>query len=90
MLDATEAKEIGLIDLAANEGELETELQNYCLSVLHANRNAISQFKVILNDQQRASRDDNAAIEASRSVTCLQDPDTKQRLQDFLTKKGKR
>lgn len=90
MLDAQEAKEIGLIDLAANEGELENELQSYCQSVLHANRNAISQFKAILNEQQRASRDENAKIEASRSVTCLQDPDTKQRLHDFLTKKGKR
>lgn len=90
MLDATEAKEIGLIDLAANEGELENELQSFCHSVLGANRNAISQFKAMLNDQQRASRGENATIEAARSVTCLQDPDTKQRLHDFLTKKGKR
>lgn len=90
MLDAQEAKEIGLVDLVANQGELETAMQGYCQSILNANQNAISQFKTILNDQQRAARDENAAIEASRSVTCLQDPDTKQRLHDFLTKKGKR
>jgi len=90
MLDAQEAKEMGLVDLVANQGELETALQGYCQSILNANQNAISQFKAILNDQQRAARDENAAIEASRSVTCLQDPDTKQRLHDFLTKKGKR
>ena len=90
MLDAQEAKEIGLVDSVANQGEMESELTDYCQSILNANRNAISQFKAILNDQQRALRDDSAAIEASRSVTCLQDPDTKQRLHDFLTKKGKR
>lgn len=90
MLDAQEAKEIGLVDLVANQGELETALLGYCQSILNANRNAISQFKAILNDQQLAARDENAAIEASHSVTCLQDPDTKQRLHDFLTKKGKR
>ena len=89
MLGAQEAKEIGLVDLVANQGEMETELQSYCQSILNANRNAISQFKAILNDQQRASRDENATIEATRSVTCLKDPDTKQRLHDFLAKKGK-
>jgi len=90
LLDAQEACEIGLVDLIANPGEMETEVQSYCQSVLNANRNAISQFKAILNDQQGASRDESAAIEAARSVTCLQDPDTNQRLHDFLTKKGKR
>ena len=90
MLGAQEAKVIGLVDLVANQGDMETELQSYCQSILSANRNAISQFKAILNDQHRASRDENATIEASRSVTCLQDPDTKQRLHDFLAKKGKK
>ena len=89
MLDAQEASEIGLVDLVANSGEMETEVQSYCQPVLNANRNAILQFKAIINDQQRALRDESAAMEASRSVTCLQDPDTKQRLHDFLTKKGK-
>jgi enoyl-CoA hydratase len=90
MLGAQEAAEIGLVDLVAKPGELETALHDYSHSILNANRNAISQFKTILNDQQRASRDENATIEASHSVTCLQDPDTKQRLHNFLTKKGKK
>jgi enoyl-CoA hydratase/carnithine racemase len=90
MLDAQEAAEIGLVDLVAKPGELETELHDYSQSILSANRNAISQFKTILNDQQRALRDEIATIEASHSVTCLQDPDTKKRLDNFLTKKGKK
>jgi enoyl-CoA hydratase len=90
MLDAREAAEIGLVDFVANPGELETELQNYSQSILNSNSNAIAQFKIILNDQERVARDENATIEASRSVSCLQDPDTKQRLHDFLTKKGKK
>ena len=90
MLSAQEANEIGLVDLVANQGEAEIELQSFCQSILNANRNAISQFKAILNDQQRSSRDENATMEASGSVTCLQDPDTKQRLHNFLAKKGKK
>lgn len=54
------------------------------------NRNALNQFKTILNEQERKARDKNAVVEATRSVSCLQDPDTKQRLSDFLSKRGKK
>ena len=89
-LDARQAAEIGLVDLVATPSELESEINSYCQSVLTTNSNAIAQFKKILSDQDRASRDENANVEASHSVSCLQDPDTKQRLHDFLAKKGRK
>jgi enoyl-CoA hydratase len=88
--DSRQAAEIGLVDLVAAPGELESEVNSYCQSVLKTNPNSIAQFKKILSDQDRASRDENANIEASHSVSCLQDPDTKQRLHDFLSKKGRK
>jgi enoyl-CoA hydratase/carnithine racemase len=90
MIDAHKAAEIGLVDFAGSKAELENELNQFTASVIANNRNAICQFKAILNDQQRRGRDENAAAEAFRSVSCLQDPDTLQRLHDFITKKGRK
>jgi enoyl-CoA hydratase len=89
-IDARKAAEIGLVDFAGSKSELETELDDFTASVIANNHNAICQFKAILNDQQRQKRDENVAVEAFRSVSCLQDPDTLQRLHDFITKKGKK
>jgi enoyl-CoA hydratase len=88
-IDAHRAVKIGLVDFVGSKGELESELNDFTASVIGNNRNAICQFKTILNNQQRQARDQNAAAEAFRSVSCLQDPDTQQRLHDFITKKGK-
>ena len=90
MLDAVVAAEVGLVDFVGTQEELDRELSDFTVSVIGNNQNAISQFKTILNNQERAARDENAKVEALRSVTCLQDPYTKQRLHDFLTKKGKK
>jgi len=89
IIDAPKAVEIGLADFAGSRSELEKELNDFSACVIANCRNAISQYKTILNDQERAARDEIAAVEAFRSITCLQDPDTKQRLHDFLAKKGK-
>lgn len=89
MIDAEKAGEIGLVDFVGGKRELETELDEFAASVIANNQNALCQFKKILNDQQRAARDENARVEAACSVSCLQDPDTKQRLHGFLSKKGK-
>lgn len=89
-IDAHKAAEIGLVDFAGSKAELENELNKFTTSVIANNRNAICQFKAILNDQQRQGRDENATAEAFRSVSCLRDPDTLQRLHDFITKKGRK
>jgi enoyl-CoA hydratase len=90
MLDAPKAAEIGLVDFVGSAAELELELGEFSDSVISNNRNALEQFKSILNEQERAARDENAKVEALRSVSCLQDPDTQQRLHDFLSKKGRK
>ncbi len=89
MIDAPKAAEIGLVDFVGSAAELEFELAEFSDSVISNNRNALEQFKSILNEQVRAARDENAKVEALRSVSCLQDPDALQRLHDFLSKKGK-
>ena len=89
-IDAQRGAEIGLVDFVGSKGELENELNDFTSSVIANNPNAICQFKAILNNQQRQARDQNAAVEAFRSVSCLQDPDAQQRLHDFITKKGKK
>jgi enoyl-CoA hydratase/carnithine racemase len=89
-IDAHEAAKIGLVDFVASKGELENELNDFAASVIANNRNAICQFKAILNNQQRQARNEKATAEAFRSVSCLQDPDTQQRLDDFITKRGKK
>ena len=89
MIDAPNAAEIGLVDFVGSAAELEFELAEFSDSVISNNRNALEQFKSILNEQERAARDENAKVEALRSVSCLQDPDALQRLHDFLSKKGK-
>ena len=89
MIDAPNAAEIGLVDFVGSAAELEFELAEFSDSVISNNRNALEQFKSILNEQERAARDENTKVEALRSVSCLQDPDALQRLHDFLSKKGK-
>jgi enoyl-CoA hydratase len=89
MIDAPKAAEIGLVDFVGSAAELEFELAEFSDSVISNNRNALEQFKSILNEQERAARDENTKVEALRSVSCLQDPDALQRLHDFLSKKGK-
>jgi len=87
IVNASKAAEIGLVDFVGTESELDEELAAFTSSVIANNRNALSQFKAILNAQERKSSDENIEVESSHSVSCLQDPDTKQRLHDFLTKK---
>ncbi len=89
MVTAGHAEKIGLVDFCGNQAQLNTELDDFCQKVSQNNINAISQFKTILNEQERAQRHENAAVEALRSITCLEDPDARRRLQDFLKSKGK-
>jgi enoyl-CoA hydratase/carnithine racemase len=89
MVTADQAEKIGLVDFCGNQAQLNTELDDFCQKVSQNNINAISQFKTILNEQERAQRHENAAVEAFRSITCLEDPDARRRLQEFLKSKGK-
>jgi enoyl-CoA hydratase len=90
MVDAVAAAEVGLVDFVGTQEELDRELSDFTVSVIGNNQNAISQFKTILNNQERAARDENATVEACNSISCLQDADAKQRLSDFINKRGKK
>ncbi len=87
-IDALKAAEIGLVDFVGSEPELDEELEVFSSSVVANNRNAICQFKTILNNQVRKARDENRENEASHSINCIRDPDTMSRLHDFLDKRG--
>ncbi len=87
MIEAKQAADIGLIDFVGDKDALTNELNDFTVSVLGNNKNAMSQFKTILNQQEQVARDENATVEACRSISCLQDADAKQRLSDFLNKK---
>lgn len=87
IIDAGKAAEIGLVDFVSDKNGLEEEIRAFAAGVAANNQNALTQFKIITNDQANKDRYENAAIEAFRSVSCLQDADALQRLNDFLTKK---
>jgi enoyl-CoA hydratase len=89
MVNASEAERIGLVDFSGSKTKIENEITEFSSALKSANRNALCKFKKILNDQQRNNRDMNASIEAFESVSCLQNADTKNRLQKFLSKKEK-
>ncbi len=84
---AVEAAAMGLVEFVGDRSQLENELKQFGESVTGNNRNAISQFKEILNNQEGNARDENAAIEAFGSISCLHDADAKKRLGDFLERK---
>ena len=90
MIDTKMAEKIGLVDFAGDKSALDNEITKFSASVIGNNQNAMAQFKTILNGQQLSSRDKCEKVETFWSVGCLQDPDTKQRLHDFIKKKGKK
>jgi enoyl-CoA hydratase/carnithine racemase len=89
MIDPATAFSIGLVDFTGSADALAEEVEKFTRAVISNNQNALKQFKKIVNEQMRAERDAHAQIEAIHSVSCLQDPDAKQRLNYFLTKKSK-
>lgn len=88
VLDGPLALEYGLIDYSGTDSELAEYTDSFSQSVLGNNYNAVSTFKRILNEEQRARRDRNTETEAISSKSCLEDDDTLKRLNDFLNKRG--
>lgn len=88
-IEAPRAAEIGLVDFVGSKDQLDHELSDFSRLVLANNPNAIRQFKSIANDSIGSAREANLQAEMIHSITCLQDPDAKVRLSDFLAKRGK-
>lgn len=87
MLEAESAHELGLIDLVVPGVGLDAAVEECAAAILKQSAYAIATFKRIQGDERRAARDRCAAAEAQLSRGCLQDPDTKTRLQQFLARK---
>ncbi len=87
LLDAGTALEWGLVDLCEEEEALEERILAWQEAIVRQSAHALSTFKRILNEAQRLERNVNRETEARLSKGCLQDPDTKERLQAFLEKR---
>lgn len=87
LLEGKAAHEYGLVDFCGTAEELSAYKDQFTESVLKNNYNAISTFKRIVDDEQKAARVRNAEAEATNSVSCLKDEDTLKRLDDFLNRK---
>ena len=90
MLGSSTAKELGLVDVVAPAEELELELQAYVSEVLKNSRYAIQTFKKLINEEELSARERNISAEAFNSVGCLQEPDTKHRLNAFLAQRKRK
>ncbi len=87
MMDAATASQLGLVECVGELGEMRA---SFAEKVLEKNHNALRTYKKILNSEMLERRARNMDLEASLSVGCLEDADTLERLDTFLTRKGKR
>ena len=87
MIDAVRARELGLVDEVCPPERLDAALEEFVGAVAKNSTYATSTFKRIINDERRAARVRCLAAEAEHSRGCLRDPETKERLQRFLTKR---
>ena len=87
MISGAQAKAIGLADEYGETDELETTLSTFEAAVCENSPSAIERFKAILHEEQKAARERNTEEEVRHSIACMEDPDTKQRVDAFLNRK---
>jgi enoyl-CoA hydratase len=87
MIEAGQARELGLVDEVCPPERLDAALEEFAAAVAKNSSYATATFKRLVNDERRAARARCAAAEAEHSRGCLRDPETKERLQRFLTKR---
>jgi enoyl-CoA hydratase len=86
-LGADEALTLGLIDQVAPPETLDSVVDKFTQAVIRNSPYAIAAFKQIVNNARRPARDRNTTAEVLASRGCLSDPDTRNRLDDFLNKR---
>ncbi len=84
IVEAPEALQAGLVDHIAALDALEPAIDAFVSEVLACSPVAVAGFKSILAEARAASRQANAAAEATHSVACVSDPDTQARLSAFF------
>ena len=87
ILDARSAYDFGLVDYVG----IREAVQKYLDQILEGIRNcsplAVAQMKLLLDDSLDTTIDENSLAEASASIRCINSANTRQRIEDFLTKR---
>ncbi len=87
LLDADAAQKIGLVDEVVAPEKLEAAIDAFAAAVVANNENALATFKRIVDGERARARERGLAAESMLSSDCCADPDAKERLQRFLTKR---
>lgn len=87
MLDGRAAFESGLVDFVGTVADVEAAMRKFVDDISQNSRVAISAYKAITNLEIEASRERNCEAEATFSVDCVINPDTKHRVDAFLNQK---
>jgi enoyl-CoA hydratase len=89
IIDGSKAAALGVVDRVTSDDTLDSAVEEWTDAVAENNTTAIAAFKRILDDERGAARDRVDAAEVVSSIDCIRDPDTKERIERFLSKSGK-
>jgi enoyl-CoA hydratase len=87
-VDAREAMKMGLVEVVASDRSLDQAMDDWVAQVCTTSRHAVTTFKKVLADGIEDRRRRNLELEATHSVGCLKDPQTRQRVAAFLNRKA--
>lgn len=89
IVKAESALSIGLVDELVEGAGLDDWLSEFFRNLSSKSSVGIRGFKSILNDQDRMAREANLQAEIERSLSCIENSDTKRRIREFLGKRKK-
>jgi enoyl-CoA hydratase len=89
-IDGRQAAALGLADLAVPAAGLEAAVDEFCAAVAGNSAGAITGFKEMFGNEERAARQRNLEAELLASERSVRDPDTQRRLQDFFAARASR
>ncbi len=87
VLDAPTAVAWGLADAHGGSAEIDDMLNGWVSAIKNHSSYALKTFKRILLDEQKAARERGRKAEVYYSRGCLKEPDTLNRVRNFLEKK---
>lgn len=85
MLDAHEAHRLGLADRVCDDAELDAQTSAWVAAVAERSPEALTRFKRILHADRDTARRSALRAESDHSLQLVEHPDTRQRVQGFLT-----
>jgi enoyl-CoA hydratase len=87
IVGAEAARAMGLADAVEKAEELDAFIDEFATAVSGKSHHALSAFKRILSNAERAARDSNDGLEREFSLACISNPDTKSRIAEFLNRR---